>query len=322
MFNKYGNPGNASNAFSDDNFDGNGFPSDDNSGLLESSTDTNWQNMLNNYNTSNDPSSNSQVVHNDRYEPSGDFNDGFSDDFNDDLNDGFNDDFSDGFNDGFNDGFSDGFNDGFNDGFSDGFNDGFNDDFSDGINHESADNDSFTFDSQSTGNASRSHSQSQDLVSRLIMIMVFVAFAIGVLFVIKYRNFPKDLSHDNDNAGVQSNPSQQADPEIVSSEPASVSSDEAGTTATTETASSTETTEATKYKAIPFKETSDDVKKMQTRLYELGYIDIGSCTGYFGSYTQKVLKRFQKAAGLKQTGEADVETLTRLYADDAPAYKR
>lgn len=154
------------------------------------------------------------------------------------------------------------------------------------------------------------------------MIMVFVAFAIGVLFVIKYRNFPKDLSHDNDNAGVQSNPSQQADPEIVSSEPASVSSDEAGTTATTETASSTETTEATKYKAIPFKETSDDVKKMQTRLYELGYIDIGSCTGYFGSYTQKVLKRFQKAAGLKQTGEADVETLTRLYADDAPAYKR
>ena len=60
---------------------------------------------------------------------------------------------------------------------------------------------------------------------------------------------------------------------------------------------------------------------MQQRLVKLGYIDEKSCTGYFGEYTEKVIKRFQKKAGLQQTGIADNETLTRLYADDAPKWR-
>ena len=65
----------------------------------------------------------------------------------------------------------------------------------------------------------------------------------------------------------------------------------------------------------------EDVKKMQTRFLQLGYIDDRSVTGYFGDYTEKVVKRFQKKAGLEQTGIADSATLTRLYAEDAPKWR-
>lgn len=60
------------------------------------------------------------------------------------------------------------------------------------------------------------------------------------------------------------------------------------------------------------------VRKMRERLYKLGYITKGSCTGYYGEATQKYLKIFQRNAGLPQTGIVDSETLAVLYADDAP----
>lgn len=97
------------------------------------------------------------------------------------------------------------------------------------------------------------------------------------------------------------------------------SSTTAETTSTT-TEASTTTTEAPVYKTLRKGSAGDEVMKMQQRLYKLGYITEDSCTGYYGDYTTKKIKLFQKKAGLKQTGVADPTTLARLYADDAPEY--
>ena len=78
------------------------------------------------------------------------------------------------------------------------------------------------------------------------------------------------------------------------------------------------TTVQSRYRALKMGERSEEVKNMQERLHKLQYMDKDSCTGYYGEFTQKRLKLFQKNAGLPQTGMADSETLGRLYAKDAP----
>ncbi|MEE1199010.1 MAG: peptidoglycan-binding domain-containing protein, partial [Christensenellales bacterium] len=62
---------------------------------------------------------------------------------------------------------------------------------------------------------------------------------------------------------------------------------------------------------------SDEVLDMQNRLYQLGFL-LDDRDGAFGSNTQTAVKMFQQSAGLPITGIADNETLTRMYADDAP----
>ena len=65
--------------------------------------------------------------------------------------------------------------------------------------------------------------------------------------------------------------------------------------------------------------TSNDVKKMQQRLIELGYLDSGA-TGYYGSMTVDAVAAFQKAIGFSVNGaKASSEMLSILYGNDAPA---
>lgn len=65
---------------------------------------------------------------------------------------------------------------------------------------------------------------------------------------------------------------------------------------------------------------NDNVKAMQQRLFDLGYItDKENVTGYYGKVTQKAVKDFQKASGLKQSGTADNKTLTALFKSEAKA---
>ena len=108
-----------------------------------------------------------------------------------------------------------------------------------------------------------------------------------------------------------------------STEYTEVSSSASSTTSESTTEYSEETTtttQAVEYKALRPGSENDDVLKMQKRLAELGYITQESCTGYYGDYTKRRLKVFQRNAGLKETGNADVKTLKRLYADDAPRH--
>lgn len=71
------------------------------------------------------------------------------------------------------------------------------------------------------------------------------------------------------------------------------------------------------YNTLSKGDKSDEVFEMQTRLYELGFF-LEERDGAFGGKTQTAVKMFQQAAGLAITGIADNETLTAIYADDAP----
>lgn len=62
-----------------------------------------------------------------------------------------------------------------------------------------------------------------------------------------------------------------------------------------------------------------EVTELQTRLTELGYMN-STIDGDFGGKTRTAVQLFQQTIGLEATGIADVETQTRLYADDAPSY--
>lgn len=64
-----------------------------------------------------------------------------------------------------------------------------------------------------------------------------------------------------------------------------------------------------------------EVTELQTRLTELGYMN-STIDGDFGGKTRTAVQLFQQTIGLEATGIADVETQTRLYADDAPRYTK
>jgi len=68
---------------------------------------------------------------------------------------------------------------------------------------------------------------------------------------------------------------------------------------------------------LKYGDKGDAVKALQTRLKELGYFN-GTIGGNFGTITRDAVKAFQTAAGLTNDGIAGEETLTALFADDAP----
>ena len=58
-----------------------------------------------------------------------------------------------------------------------------------------------------------------------------------------------------------------------------------------------------------------DVEQLQTRLYELGYIN--KVTSYFGTDTEAAVKAFQKKNGLYDDGNVGKNTREKLYSSDA-----
>ena len=60
----------------------------------------------------------------------------------------------------------------------------------------------------------------------------------------------------------------------------------------------------------------DDVREVQDRLYELGYLDKNSRTGTFGEKTAAAIRSFQSANKLKVDGKVGAKTLNTLYSGD------
>lgn len=67
------------------------------------------------------------------------------------------------------------------------------------------------------------------------------------------------------------------------------------------------------YKVLKLGQKGDDVRKMQERLIELGYLAEGSADGAFGYQTRNAIVAFQKANGLSADGTPGDSTLTHLY---------
>ncbi len=76
-------------------------------------------------------------------------------------------------------------------------------------------------------------------------------------------------------------------------------------------------TPAPNYNTLSKGDKSDEVLKMQNRLWELGFLQ-DDRDGAFGTKTQTAVKMFQQQAGIEITGIADSATLELLYSDDAP----
>ena len=62
----------------------------------------------------------------------------------------------------------------------------------------------------------------------------------------------------------------------------------------------------------------EEVKKLQQRLKDLGYLN-GKVDGQFGGGTKRAVIAFQRRNGLDTDGVAGQETLAKLYAEDATA---
>ncbi len=66
-------------------------------------------------------------------------------------------------------------------------------------------------------------------------------------------------------------------------------------------------------------DSSDEVRRVQSRLYTLLYLDKNGVDGHLGSDSRAALKAFQSANGLKTTGRADGDTVDLLFSTDALA---
>lgn len=66
--------------------------------------------------------------------------------------------------------------------------------------------------------------------------------------------------------------------------------------------------------SLKYDDENANVKIMQKRLYDLGYItDADNVTGYYGDVSKKAVQAFQQANGLKGTGTADNATLLKMF---------
>ena len=72
------------------------------------------------------------------------------------------------------------------------------------------------------------------------------------------------------------------------------------------------------YKALSSGDKSDNVSRLQARLYALGYLTrTNSLDGEYGTTTVNAVKLFQSASGLTASGTADTATLKALYSPEA-----
>ncbi|MDR0914968.1 MAG: ABC transporter substrate-binding protein [Oscillospiraceae bacterium] len=69
---------------------------------------------------------------------------------------------------------------------------------------------------------------------------------------------------------------------------------------------------------LSYEQTSDDIKILQKRLINLGYLDLDVPTDYYGEMTVAALLNFIEASGLEGDGKtADSTILTAVFATDA-----
>ena len=72
------------------------------------------------------------------------------------------------------------------------------------------------------------------------------------------------------------------------------------------------------YKGLSSGDKSDNVSRLQARLYALGYLTkTTSLDGEYGTTTVSAVKLFQTASGISATGAADTATLKALYSTEA-----
>ncbi len=92
----------------------------------------------------------------------------------------------------------------------------------------------------------------------------------------------------------------------------------ASSAATTAPSTGTNANTAAGYATLVRGDSGDNVRNLQNRLKELGYLS-GSADGSFGGQTESAVKAFQRALGLTQSGVASSSLQEKLFSASAPA---
>ena len=92
----------------------------------------------------------------------------------------------------------------------------------------------------------------------------------------------------------------------------------ASSAATAAPSTDTSANTAAGYSTLVRGDSGDNVRKLQSRLKELGYLS-GSADGSFGGQTESAVKAFQRALGLTQSGVASSSLQEKLFSASAPA---
>ena len=67
-------------------------------------------------------------------------------------------------------------------------------------------------------------------------------------------------------------------------------------------------------------DSGDDIKHIQQRLYDLGYLaEISQVSGTFGEKTEEAVRKFQERNNLNVDGTVGMQTLNTFYSDDVHA---
>lgn len=67
-------------------------------------------------------------------------------------------------------------------------------------------------------------------------------------------------------------------------------------------------------------DSGEDIRRIQQRLYDLGYLaDTSMISGMFGEKTDEAVKKFQERNGLDQDGAVGIKSIDILYSDDVKA---
>lgn len=70
--------------------------------------------------------------------------------------------------------------------------------------------------------------------------------------------------------------------------------------------------------SLKYEDENENVKIMQQRLYDLGYVDDKeNITGYYGDISKSAVESFQSKNGIKKTGNADNQTLVKMFDSEA-----
>lgn len=74
--------------------------------------------------------------------------------------------------------------------------------------------------------------------------------------------------------------------------------------------------DTTAYETLREGDQNEEVLKLQTRLDELGYLNV-EYDGHYGSHTADCVREFQRVNGLDETGVANADTQRKLYSQSA-----
>ena len=74
------------------------------------------------------------------------------------------------------------------------------------------------------------------------------------------------------------------------------------------------------FSRLEYGDENEEVRRLQNRLIELGYMEPGSADGKYGDTTKAAVKAFQGALGLSKTGIANINLQQKLFLANAPVH--